>query len=200
MKNKLTGKIKLLTILIGLTAIIGSCEYETVRPADYPPSRLYMPAAVRDGGIFWINENPERPDWHPTPGWVSRYKLDQANNKFIVPLGAYRSGIDRSGTVNVDIYQMSDDIITARIEDGSLPGETQLLPPAYLDFPASIQIADGSELGTFNLEIDLNYLIENPDAIFAVGIGISTNDIEVNEEINETIIVIYTEILNPVGD
>jgi hypothetical protein len=195
MKKNLINSTKLLIILISFAGMLSSCEYEEYRPADYPPSKLYMPAAIRDGGIFWINSIPEKPDWHPTPGWVYNFKVDQANNKFIVPLGVYRSGIDRSGRVDVNIYSVSADAITLRREAGDIPSATQILSSTQFSFPTTVSIADGSDLGVFDLEIDLSQLISSSNSIFAVGVGISSNQLEVNEDLATTIIVIYADIV-----
>lgn len=197
MKNILINSIKLLTAFIGFAFILVSCEYKDVADADYTVQKLYMPTAVN--GIFTIDNVPQRNEYLPTPGQAYRFTIDQAKNKLIIPLGVYRSGIDRKGQVTAEIASNTDTIIKL-IEVSKISAFTTILPEAKFTIPASVDVADGSEIGTFNMEIDLDYLRSFPDVVFGIGIGISSSMIEVNPLYNTTIIVINTKILNPVAN
>lgn len=197
MKNILTNSIKMLIAIFGFSILLVSCEYKEVADADYPGQKLYMPAAVN--GIFTIDNVPQRVEFLPTPGQAYRFTIDAANNKLIIPLGVYRGGIDRTGKINVDITANSD-TITKLIATNKVPALTTILPGTNFSVPASVEVADGSEIGTFNLEIDLAYLQSFPNAIFGIGIGISSSTVEVNPLLKTTIVIIYTKILIPTAN
>lgn len=197
MKNILHNWFKLLIAFSGFALILNSCSYKEVADADLPAAKLYMPAAVN--GIFNIDDVPQRLDFLPTPGQAYRFTIDLTKNKMIVPLGVYRSGLDRSGAVSVDIAANSD-TITKLVTAAKLPATTTILPTAKFSVPASCTVANGSELGTFNLEIDLDYLRSFPDAVIALGVGISSSTLQVNPLLKTTIIVIYTKLLIPTAN
>lgn len=194
MKKKFTISIKILTLLVVITYNLISCDYDEFKPAEYTASKLYMPAAVK--GIFTIDNVPQRVEWLPTPGYAYDFKIDSENNKFIVPLGVYRSGIERKGDIDVNI-EVRNDTVNMLITSEDIPATTKILPSDQYNIPTSVKVKDGSELGGFNLEINLEYLLSHPDEIFALGVGISSDKLEVNQNISTTIIVIHTKILVP---
>ncbi len=197
MKKNPIISIKILILLIVFTYNMSSCDYEEFRSTEYPASKLYMPAAVR--GIFTIDNVPQRVEWLPTPGYAYDFKIDKENNKFVVPLGVYRSGIERKGNIDVNI-EVKNDTVNMLIESEEIPESTTILSVDQYNLPKSVIVKDGSELGEFNLEINLDYLLSHPDEIFALGVGISSNELEVNTDISTTIIVIYTKLLVPTAD
>ncbi len=195
MKNILKRSIKLLIAIAGLAFLMVSCDYQEVADADYPDQKLYMPTAV--GGNYVIDNVPQRLDFLPTPGQAYRFKVD--GTKFIVPLGVYRSGIARKGMVKASITIKNDTIATL-LAASSLPVGTLVLPADKYSLPASVDVADGGAVGIFNMDIDLNYLRSFPDAIFALGVSVSSTDISVNPLLKTTVLVIYTKLLKPVAD
>jgi len=197
MKRVFTNNIKILTLLVVITHNFISCDYDEFKSAEYTASKLYMPAAVR--GVFTIDNVPQRVEWLPTPGYAYDFKIDHENNKFIVPLGVYRSGIERKGNIDVNI-EVKNDTVNMLIVSEEIPETTEILPANQYNFPTSVTVRDGSELGGFDLEINLDYLLSQPDKIFALGVGISSDKLEVNTNISTTIIVIYTKILVPTAD
>lgn len=194
MKNILPNSIKMLIAIFGFAILLVSCEYQDVAYADYPAQKLYMPAAVN--GIFTIDNVPQRVEFLPTPGQAYRFTIDEANNKLIIPLGVYRGGLDRTGKLIVDIT-VNSDTITQLISLTKVPALTTIIPAAEFILPATVDVADGSEIGTFNLELDLGYLRSFPNAIFGIGIGISSPVVSVNPLLKTTVVIIYTKILNP---
>ncbi len=197
MKNRIINSIKLLMVFLGFTVLVSSCEYQDIADADYPAPTLYMPAAVN--GIFTIDDVPQRMEFIPTPGEAYRFTVDMTNNKFTVPLGVYRSGIDRKGLVTADIA-VNTDTINELLNQSVIPGITGILPAANFSLPSSVDVPSGQEVADFSLDIDLNYLHGFADTVFAIGVGISSSDIEVNPKYKTTIVLIYTKILNPVAD
>lgn len=197
MKNIIANRIILLIITLASAVFVVSCEYKEVADADYPIQSIYMPAATN--GIFTIDNVPQRVEFLPTPGQAYRFTIDLAKNKLIVPLGVYRGGLDRSGSVATDII-VNTDTITKLIANGKIPVTTTLLPALNFSIPGSVVVSDGSELGAFNLEIDLTYLKSFPNAIFGIGVGISSTGATVSKLYNTTIIIIYTKILFPTAN
>lgn len=197
MKNILNNRIKLLMALCVFALMLVSCKYQEIANADLPAPILYMPAAVN--GIFNIDDVPQRLDFLPTPGQAYRFTIDLTKNKMIVPLGVYRSGLDRSGAVSVDIAANSD-TITKLVTAAKLPATTTILPAAKFTLPATCALVSGKEIGTFDLEIDLDYLKSLPNAVIAVGVGISSSALKVNPLLKTTIVVIYTKLLVPTAN
>lgn len=196
MKNKLKNIIKLFIAFSGFAFLLVSCNYQEVADADYPAQKLYMPTAVN--GIFTIDDVPQSADFLPTPGQPYKYTIDVSSNKLIVPLGVYRAGLNRSGNVTANIAA-SNDTIGKLIADSIISPSTIILPASNYTIPSSVDIVSGSEFGTFNLEIDLNYLRSFPNTIFALGIGISSSQVQVNPLLNTTVLVIETKFLKSVA-
>ncbi len=197
MKNILNNSIKLLVAAIGFAFLVVSCEYSETADADYPAQKLYMPSAVN--GVFTIDDVPQRLDFLPTPGQAYRFTIDLTKNKMIIPLGVYRAGLDRSGKIAVSIVSKNDTIATL-LAASEIPATTVVLPADKYALPASVDVESGSEIATFNLEIDLNYLRSFPDAIFALGVQIGATDVAVNPLLKTKAIVIYTKLLKPVAN
>ncbi|MGV8096553.1 MAG: carbohydrate-binding protein [Mangrovibacterium sp.] len=196
MKKKLNKSVLLLITLSCLFFV--SCEYREIENAEYPDQMLYMPAAV--SGIYTINSIPQRiSDAHPVPGQPYRFTVDIPNNKLIVPLAVYRSAVHRSGKVPVEIEAISDTIAELAVLS-VIPATTAILPASEYTLPASVEIADGGTLGTFDLEIDLDYLLGFPDALFGLGVGILSSKIDVNPLYKTTILVFDTKVLKPVAN
>jgi PKD repeat protein len=62
----------------------------------------------------------------------------------------------------------------------------------------SVDMADGKELASFNLVINLDSLRKNyPDKIYALGVGISSTQRKTNPSLSTTIVVINTKIMKP---
>ena len=197
MKNILTNNIKLMILITGFASVLVSCEYKDAADSEYPASKLYMPAAVN--GIYTINNVPQRVEFLPTQGQAYRFNVDTEKNKFIVPLSVYRGGLDLSTSITANIL-VNTDTITDLIAVTKIPATALVLPSAEFSVPSSVEIVKDSEIAKFNLEIDLDYLHSFPDAVFAIGIGISSSDLDVNPMLNTTVVVLYTRILNPTAN
>src|SRR5699024_8894321 len=95
-------------IVVGLFTI-GSCRYNEVVDVTYPEQKIYLPAATY--GIFRIDELNEYHEDLPLPGGNYRYIIDTNKNKFIVPLGVYRSGTDNKGAFKIQISNGAQKVI-----------------------------------------------------------------------------------------
>jgi hypothetical protein len=196
MEKIMTTSIKMLAGAVFTCMFLASCEYQKIEDADYPDQKLYMPAAVN--GVYTISNVPQAVGATPTAGMAYRFTVDVQNNKLTVPLAVYRSGINFDGEIPVAIAAISD-TITELAALSKVPVTTAILPAGKYTLPLSVNIANGQELGTFNLDIDLTYLRSFPDAILGLGVGVSSEALAVNPLYRTTVLVLYTKILKPVA-
>jgi len=197
MKNIIIKNIKLLFVILGVCITLTSCDYVKVKDAVYPDQLIYMPAAV--DGVFYINDVPTRIGDVPTPGTPYKFLVDLPNGKFNVPLSVYRSGVNNDGGFTVDIA-VNTDTITSLINSESLTGAT-ILPSDKYSIEPAVVMADGKEIASFNLKVDLAFLMANyPDMIYALGVGISSTQRKTNPKFATTIVVIDTKIMKPTAD
>jgi hypothetical protein len=224
MKMYKKNGIKLILLLTGLMAFT-SCEYKEIADADFPDSKLYLPAAVT--GIYEIADLTKENLATPTPGSTYRYVINKEENTFEIPLSVFRSGLNRSETVSVTITANAD-TIQSLINDSILK-ETLIIPPNAYSFNETIVMAGGSSVAPFNLNLDLGYIqsqiVEdrkkkeedkkreeeakaiNPDTVYvstyfstkyAVGITISTaGPVAVNPNLNTVIVSLDIRIFSP---
>jgi hypothetical protein len=197
MKNfvRIKNSTKLLLLFCGIVLTFSSCEKESpLRDADYPDQIIYMPAAAY--GLYTIDELA-RPNETPVPGYASRYKVDLSSREFSVKLAAYRAGVDNEGGFTVDIAVNTD-----TVTDLIASGETfTLLPSAEYSVVSSVDMADGEEVAPFDLVIDLDFLRNNyPTEVYAIGVGISSDERESNPELATAVIVIHTSIMKPTAE
>lgn len=196
MKNISNIKLGFITVLFTFAMILSSCEYQEFADTDYPDQLIYMPAAYYNP--YMIDEVPVKIGDSPTPGNPERFTLDLENRKLNVLLAAYRSGINASGTFDINVSVNNDTIENLLASSEALPGNTVLLQPENYSLVNSVQMKEGERLAKFDLEVDLNYLVNNaPDGVFAVGVEISSQAREVNPDLALTVVVIDTEMLLP---
>lgn len=196
MKNIIKQSTKLLIILYGIAILLVSCNYQEIKDADYPDQTIYMPAAYN--GTYLINSVPAVIGSTPTPGYPYRFKVDTLNRKFIVPLSVYRAGIDNVGAFSVDVLDKSDTVVQM-ISLGKLT-ETELLTASKFSFPSSVSMEEGKELAPIELQINLDFLLANPNKKYALGIGIDCKQRKLNPLLKTTIVVIETKILVPTAN
>lgn len=183
----------LLALLLAGTAM-WSCKYKEIVSSDYPDQVVYLPAALN--GVYEINTVYLDLENNPSQGGPYRFVADRATDEFRVPLSAYRAGIDEKGDVRVTIA-VDEATVNRMIADGELDTAV-LLPRANYTVPSSVTIPSGSELGSFDLTVDLSFLYANaPNAKYAVALTISTDDAEINEDYATVVVVIDTAIMVP---
>lgn len=182
---------QIVTLFVTLLFFTSCNKYKEVAKAEYPGQILYMPTAV--SGIYYASTDGPNTYNVPTEGGTSHYNVDETKGKLIIPLGVYRGGSSRDGGFSINIAADAS-AITTLINDGTLT-DIGLLPSEKYVIPASVKMDNGAEFVTFNLEIDLNFLKANLDKKFAIAIGITSSEREVNPEISTTIVVFDASVL-----
>ena len=184
-------KIKLLVAVLPVLFIFCGCEYQAVADATYPDQSIYMP--VSKAGVYTI-------DNVAAVNAPFRYEMDSVNNKINIPLGIYRSGINNSGDILVDV-KINNDTVLKRISEGTLiasdNSKVSILPADKYVMPETVQLADGKQNVIAKLAIDVPFLLSNPDKLFAVGVTISSNNVKANSKLNTTIVLIDTKFVFP---
>lgn len=197
MKTNMINCLKLGLVLMGFTAFV-SCQYDEIAKANYPDELIYLPAALQ--GIYSINDLPTATLADPTPGNPYRFTIDIANTKFIVPLAVYRSGIKNGKPITVDVSVNTDTINNLLASDTINMKNTELLPANKYSLPSTVQVKGGSDLGVFNLFVDMNFLKVNAPKKYALGVTISSTDCKSNPIYKTVIILIDTKIMIPVPE
>lgn len=183
--------ILIFVFAIGLT--FSSCRYVEYADADYMGQVAYMPAAI--SGIYQVND---------TNGvGTYKYQLDLESNKLVIPLGVYRSGIDSKGSIAIDII-VNNDTIEGLNELGASEDPEykplEIIPADKYSVPQQVTIPNGADNVIFNMLIDLDYLATKPDARLGVAFEIKSNAIEVNQELNVTVLELKTNFIVPTAD
>lgn len=186
----------IISIIMGMILFITSCEYQEFADTDYPDQLIYMPAAYYNN--FMIDAVPQVRGSSPTPGYPERFKVDTQSREFNVLLGVYRSGLYPTGSFKVNISVNTDTIIQLLNQPDALPLGTTLLPIDKFTIVPSVNMIDGERLAKFDLEVNLDFLLENsPEKIYATAIEISSPERAVNSDLATTIVVINTKIMKP---
>ncbi|MFC7524118.1 BT_3987 domain-containing protein [Parapedobacter sp. GCM10030251] len=188
---KKTIKRKYFPVLIGILVVLvafGCGKYQELADADYPDQVIYMPAA---GQLYHLTEPKDTYDV-PTPGNPYRFRIDEGTNKVIIPLGVVRGGIANSGSVSITVTDRPDTVSTL-IDKGQL--QAQLVPASAYALPTTVVLADGSDAVSFELTLDLPFLLSHPGQVFAVGLSISSAERKTNPDKETTIVVIDTNLL-----
>jgi uncharacterized membrane protein len=185
-----------------------SCEYKEIADADYPDSKLYLPAAVT--GIYKIENLTKENPTVPTPGSTYRYVINTEANVFEIPLAVYRSGLNRDKAFTVRIAANTD-TIQALIDAGTLE-ETAIIPSNAYNLEETVVIAGGSSVSSFTLSLDLDYIKSqvtedrrkkgNASTYFstkyAAGISIACDYPEaINPALNTVIVCLDIKIFSP---
>lgn len=190
MKNRFK-KIKLLSSILPVVIILSSCEYQSVVDAIYPDQAIYM--AASKSGVYTI-------DNVSTNNAPFRYEMDSKNNKILIPLGIYRSGINNKGDISVDI-KINNDTVLKLISAGGLMGSDNsainILPSDKYILPSTVQVNNVKENAVMQLVIDIPFLLANPGKRFALGITISSNEVKASPNLNTTIVLINTNFIFP---
>ncbi len=167
------------TILYSFATFILLIGAVSCRPADsdyawgealvYMPQATYSPYLVPNGGtVAQTNRN---------------YEIDEENRVLNIYLGVYRSGLQPLGA-----YTVSVDVL-----DEKLPGTTALIP-AYYDLPMDVSCPAGQRDVSFNLSVDLDYLIANRNKVFSLVVYIyDCSPYPLNEDLTTTSIQINTK-------
>lgn len=167
-----------------------------VADAEYPVQKIYLPAAV-SSPVYLIDKAEENAGATPTEGAPYKFLIDYDEWTFSVPLSVYRSGVDSKGKVSVGVY-MDDDIVYDLILAGELASNMEIIPVDLRECTEKVVIPDGASSVSFNVVIDLDYLMDNMNRgrQLAFGVSIDTQDRELNEDYSRLVVVIDTSIFN----
>lgn len=184
MKTRMKRELRNLLFVFGAILMFSSCEYKEIADTEYPDQVLYMPSAgfeIYDASVSTPTHSV------PTPGGPSRFMVDNASSKVVIPLSVYRGGIDLDGKVVVQVH-LDSEIILEMIGNKKLIN-TELLPSSEVSLPSTVEIKDGEDMAIFNLEINLNYVKSDLSRKVAIGVGILSESREVNPDLQTTVVV-----------
>jgi len=168
--------------------LVVSCE-EADSDKDWGMAKIYMPQASLD-----VNGNM---DGYPVPlsgnPANQNYNLDSSTKKLYVHLGVYCSGKGKKSPFSVDVITRPD-TVAQLIADNVIIGAVHLPEDVY-KLPTNITVPTGQQGVVFNLEIDLQKLIDNyPELsgkklVLAVALD-KPSAYELNNKLSTTVIVI----------
>ena len=186
-------------IRIGLLTCIGfllaftACNYDEIGDGDYPGQSVYLPITQYNEGILTIDNVPAPIEHSPSNGRLIPFSIE--NNRMLIPLSVYRAGVDRKGSVNVSI-EINTDTIQSLIANGTLDNSIEILPADKYSIPQTVSIPDGTDVGTFHLNVDLDFLKANtPNKKYGIGVAIVGADREIKSTMATAIVVIDTKFL-----
>ena len=192
MKTIKLNIIKFGLFLLTFTALT-SCEYKEIADADFPEGVIYLPVSLSDEGMYVINTLPANP---MATEQEEPYQFRLNANEFIIPLSAYRSGLNKGASFTIDI-KTDKDMVNALIASEELIGDVELLPEGKYTLDSSVKMESGKDYAPFTLKVNLDYLISGAASkkIYALAVNISSNACESNPELSKVVILISSEIL-----
>ncbi|MBQ6082433.1 MAG: hypothetical protein IJK91_08160 [Bacteroidales bacterium] len=158
-----------ITLVAGVSCKDADSAYPWGEAIVYMPQATYTPYEVpNNGSVEQTNRN---------------YDIDEENRLLNIYLGVYRSGLQP-----LEAYTVSVDV-----QEGKLPGTTALIP-AYYDLPMDVSCPAGQRDVSFNLSVDLDYLIANRNKVFSLVVYIyDCSPYPLNEDLTTTSIQINTK-------
>ena len=196
--NKSFCKLSVIAVLLGLMFSLFSCCGDiTYKDAEYPEQRIYMPTAYLNNGQLVIDDITKTRGDLAIEGNPYKYVLDMAKNEFRVPLSAYRAGINNDGALTITVNANTDVIATIN-EDRTDP--YLLIPADKYSLVNSVEMKSGEGIAKFDLIVDLDFLRDNPNRIYAIGVEVSSDQIEVNPDLSTTAVIIHSKIMTPVAN
>jgi PKD repeat protein len=194
MKTNLRYGFKMMSFLFLLTLFVTSCKYENIVDVNYPDGLLYLPAAVN--GVYTIEKLTQKNLATPTPGSLYQYQVNKEANRFEVPLGVFRSGVNPGGKINVDV-EVNPSAVSELIANHTLTN-TEILPAdKYVISHPVLSMAAGADHAVFNISVDLAFLRQQVPQKYAFGVSISSTDQNVNPKLSTIVVLIDTKILIP---
>lgn len=181
MKDILFNRTCKCVLLFITFALMSACEYKDVFDAEYPAEQVYI-TGTYESIIYKVDKIIEKEN---AP---FRYKIDLENNKLIIPLAVYRSSV-KSETELLVKLGIDNDTIPVLIENDAFSGDNgsivpEILPADKYTFETEIVISKGEELGAFELQVDIPFLLENLDKRYVLGISLLDANAKINEKMN----------------
>lgn len=192
---KKIGKLKWnIFPLVSMFLMLYACEYKDIADSDYPPQKVYLTTASY--GVYNVNTPTS------SENGAHRFRIDASNGRFIIPLSVSRGGMNKSGSINVNISVQNDTIpkmiannLLNYVDNDGNVRQIQTLSADKYELPSKVVIDSGADIGKFELKIDLKFLKENSNKLFAVALYIDSSDREVAKDRGVGIIVIDTKVL-----
>lgn len=192
MKTNLINSFKVMSILFLLASFTVSCKYQEIVDIDYPEGVLYLPAAIK--GVYTIDALTQKMLANPTPGSPSRYQINRETNRFEIPLGVFRSGMNPGGKISVNIAT-NQDTVSALIASGTLE-DTEILPgDKYTISHRSLEMLSGQQNADFIVSVDFGFIKQQAPQKYAFAISISSTEQQSNPKFNTVVVLIDTKIL-----
>ncbi|MCD7974030.1 MAG: PKD domain-containing protein [Candidatus Azobacteroides sp.] len=195
MKMYIKNTIRISLAFLFLAAMLTSCDYEEIAPADYPESLIYLPLAAYEGGIYTIDQFNESGLTTPTEGGTYAYILDKEKNQFEIPLSVYRSGLNPGGAASITI-SVNNDTLRQLIAEGMVT-DVEPLPSGKYELVSSVQLGSGERLAPFSLVVDLDFLYGQAPQRYAMAISIASPEQKENPELSTVVVIIDTKIFVP---
>ena len=194
MKTKIISIIKGISLLLGCMFIVYSCSHDEIVDMDYPDSLINIPISA--GGIYRIDALNQKIT-PPIPGATWIYEINKDENKFIIPLSVYRSGLDLGGSANLTLA-VRDDLVTEELVDELKDANAEMLPEGKYSFEQSLVMPGGERVAPFNLTFDFKYLHDQSPKVFYVPISVSSENAKVSPNLSTVIVLIDTKMMIPI--
>jgi len=201
MKHNMMKALKSLFALFLVSFLILSCDYQEIGAAAFPSQTIYLPAAASD--IYLVNDTNNLVTGITLDTLVPstfRYKVDIDNNKLIIPLSIYRSGVNNKGNITANLVVDNDslmEVLGASANIDTTGSNVEIIPTSAFSLVPSVTIKNGEESASFNLEIDLDYLAAQKDDLLALGISVSSPDLKTPYNLSIVRIVIDNDFIMP---
>ncbi|WP_430811880.1 MULTISPECIES: BT_3987 domain-containing protein [unclassified Carboxylicivirga] len=164
-------------VLLILALFFGACE-KSAGDEEWGIAKIYMPQANYEPYITTLQQ----------PG--ATCKIDEENNKLLIFLGVYRSGLQDLNAYSVDVYT------SVSTQDGVTP-----LPNGMYDVPSEVTCPSGERDASFYLKVDLAFLQSNIGTDYAIAVGIENpSKYELNSDLSVAEIKITTSALFHPGE
>lgn len=179
-----------LALLLGSVGFsLQSCQKDDDNENVFGNEYVYMPQALQSGGIDLTYQVPTGLDT------TSRnYRIDPVAGTVHIILGVSRSGMQSSAGFSVKVSSNAD-TVAAAIASGALTAVE--LPVKDYTLPESVSVPAGQTEATFELSIGIPVLKAYAGKKVAMAVRITDpTRYTLNEDLNETIVVIDVDALN----
>lgn len=189
MKSFIRQTVFFIILLGSVGSVLQSCQKDDDNGSVFGNEKVYMPQALQSGGVDLTYQVPTGVDT------ASRnYSIDPVAGTVHIILGVSRSGMQSSPGFSVSISSNAD-TVAAAIGSGALTAVQ--LPVKDYTLPASVSVPAGQTEATFDLAIGISVLKAYAGKKVALAVRITDpSRYTLNENFNETIVVIDVDALN----
>lgn len=161
-------------VLTGIILILYSCSKRGIIDREFTPPKVYMTQGVvasKGNGFYLLPANV-----YNQPVY---YTVE--NGKVNIPVGVVRSGVDLSGTVNVN-YALDADTLSKLRANGIVSSEILDMPSGSYTLPLATTINNNETNAHSILAVDLNVLLNSllnaPGKKYILPVKISTPNLQ----------------------